>query len=294
MPGPRSGTILILEDDPGVAQLTAASAGAGWVHGLSAGTAGEALARIRRGGVSLLVLDYQLPDTVNGLAFYEQLKAEGHDLPVILVTGFSDDTIVIRALRAGGARLRHQVAGTTSTTCRKPPTASSSRSTLRNCWPVSSARRWTASSQSAPTAGSPSQPGGGAGVRLPGRGGGRPTDHPLPARRAVEAGGGGSVSQWQRHAGDARRPGPTAKSSRWKPRWPASKCRADGRHLIVRDITARRRAEEALRESNRGLAQALAELRRKSEELQAMTQQLWQCGQAGHARRAGRQHRPTS
>jgi len=44
----------------------------------------------------------------------------------------------------------------------------------------------------------------------------------------------------------------------------------------IRDITERKLAEEALRESNQHLEQTLAELQRKSNELRAMTQQLWQ------------------
>jgi PAS domain S-box-containing protein len=45
---------------------------------------------------------------------------------------------------------------------------------------------------------------------------------------------------------------------------------------IVRDLTGRKRAEEELRASNQRLEAALAELRAKNEEVQGMTQQLWQ------------------
>jgi PAS domain S-box-containing protein len=44
----------------------------------------------------------------------------------------------------------------------------------------------------------------------------------------------------------------------------------------VVDISARKQAEEALRESKRELEKALAELQAKSDEVKAMTQQLWQ------------------
>jgi PAS domain S-box-containing protein len=45
---------------------------------------------------------------------------------------------------------------------------------------------------------------------------------------------------------------------------------------IVRDLTERKRAEEALRESNRRLESALAALHVKGDEVKAMSQQLWQ------------------
>jgi PAS domain S-box-containing protein len=45
---------------------------------------------------------------------------------------------------------------------------------------------------------------------------------------------------------------------------------------VVRDLTERKRAEEALRESNRRLEQALVELQAKGEEVRSMSQQLWQ------------------
>jgi PAS domain S-box-containing protein len=45
---------------------------------------------------------------------------------------------------------------------------------------------------------------------------------------------------------------------------------------IIADITERKQAEEELKDSHQRLEQTLAELRRKSEELTAMTEQLWQ------------------
>ena len=45
---------------------------------------------------------------------------------------------------------------------------------------------------------------------------------------------------------------------------------------LVRDITDRKQAEAALRDGNRRLAEALAALQAKSDEVKTMTQQLWQ------------------
>lgn len=48
----------------------------------------------------MVLLDQSLPD-ITGLEFYERLKAGGYDLPVIMVTGLSDEATVVEALRAG-------------------------------------------------------------------------------------------------------------------------------------------------------------------------------------------------
>ena len=101
MPATRPETVLILEDDDGVARLQQRRLErAGYATERSA-TADEALARLRRGGIDLLLLDNRLNSAEDGLAFYANLKTAGLDLPVILVTGYSDDATIIRALRAG-------------------------------------------------------------------------------------------------------------------------------------------------------------------------------------------------
>ncbi len=101
MPEARRGTVLILEDDPGVARLQQRGLERAGYVAVTAETSDGALARVRQGGVDLLLIDYRLPGPVNGLEFYDQLKDAGDDLPVILVTGFSDDATVIQALRPG-------------------------------------------------------------------------------------------------------------------------------------------------------------------------------------------------
>jgi signal transduction histidine kinase len=94
-------TVLILEDEPGVARLQQRRLERAGYQTRWAATAADARADLASGGVDLLVLDYRLPDAPDGLALYRDLKAAGHDLPVILVTGYPDDRTVIEALRAG-------------------------------------------------------------------------------------------------------------------------------------------------------------------------------------------------
>jgi signal transduction histidine kinase len=97
----RPATILILEDDEGVARLQQRRLERAGYSVVATATAGPALGHLRRGGIDLLVLDNHLAGADNGLEVYARLKAEGLDLPVIMVTGYSDDATIVRALRAG-------------------------------------------------------------------------------------------------------------------------------------------------------------------------------------------------
>ncbi len=92
-------TILVVEDDPGVSMLERRRLERAGYAVVCATTAEEALGYVEQ-GVTLIVLDQGLPDAT-GLEFYERLKAAGHDLPVIIVTGLSDEATVVAALRAG-------------------------------------------------------------------------------------------------------------------------------------------------------------------------------------------------
>ena len=101
MTPPRPETILILEDDAGVARLQQRHLERAGYAVAVASTSQQALDRLRAGGVDLLVLDYRLSAAEDGLGFYARLKADGCDPPVIMVTGYGDDATIVRALRAG-------------------------------------------------------------------------------------------------------------------------------------------------------------------------------------------------
>lgn len=96
-----SDTILVVEDDIGVAELERRHLQRAGYRVEIVGTSDAALERIARGGIDLIVLDYRLPGNATGLDVYAVLKASGREVPVILVTGFSDELIAIKALRAG-------------------------------------------------------------------------------------------------------------------------------------------------------------------------------------------------
>ncbi len=99
--GAATATVLVVEDDLGIAELERGRLEeAGYTVVLTA-TAEEALVEVAKGAIDLVLLDYRLPGGTDGLDFYARAKEAGYDLPVILVTGFSNEATVIQALRVG-------------------------------------------------------------------------------------------------------------------------------------------------------------------------------------------------
>ncbi len=94
-------TILLVEGDAGALALERGRLEQAGLNVLTAGTPAEALKQLRRHDCHLILLDYDLAGGLDGLTFYAQLKEAGHDLPVILVAGSGSEATVIQALRAG-------------------------------------------------------------------------------------------------------------------------------------------------------------------------------------------------
>lgn len=85
----RKGGILITDDDPDfVASLKDLFEEEGWkVQTCSNGQ--EALEYIREKGASTLILDLRMP-VLDGLETFSKLKAEGYNVPTIIVTAYAD------------------------------------------------------------------------------------------------------------------------------------------------------------------------------------------------------------
>ena len=80
-------TILLVEDDPGVARLEQLRLErAGYTVAVAA-TAEEGLLEIADDRFDLIVLDQQLAPGTSGLDFFRAIKAAGCNVPAILVTG---------------------------------------------------------------------------------------------------------------------------------------------------------------------------------------------------------------
>jgi signal transduction histidine kinase len=94
-------TILLVEDDPGVARLERLRLERSGYAVATASTAEEGLRTVAEGGIDLIVLDQRLSADTSGLEFFRQVKAAGHNVPAILVTGMQEENLLVEALRAG-------------------------------------------------------------------------------------------------------------------------------------------------------------------------------------------------
>jgi PAS domain S-box-containing protein len=274
----RPETILILEDDEGVARLQQRRLERAGYTVVPTATGAQALDRIRAGGIDLLVLDNRLSAAETGLEFYARLKSEGHDLPVVMVTGHSDDATIIRALRAGvrdyifksleyldylpeavgrildQERVRRALADFQTRLSTVIGSALDGIITLDGEYRVTlfnpAAERIFGCEADAAV--------------------GLPIDRFLPA---------GLPRLHELHAHPVEIEGRRADGTLVPLEATRSRVESSGRvvcTLILRDITERKRAEAELRETARQREQALADLRAKTDELKATTQQLWQ------------------
>src|SRR4051812_3382826 len=96
--------IFIVDDDVSVREsLELLILSAGWRPAAFA-SAGEFLATPRAPAPGCLVLDVHLPD-VNGLDLQERVAVDHVELPIILITGFGDVPMAVRAMKAGAVEV---------------------------------------------------------------------------------------------------------------------------------------------------------------------------------------------
>jgi two-component system cell cycle sensor histidine kinase/response regulator CckA len=98
---PAQATILIVEDDPGVALLQKRCLERAGYSVRTASTVLQALAAVRAEPIGLMLLDNGLAGGETGLRLYAETKAAGYHVPAIIVTGSSEESLVIQALRDG-------------------------------------------------------------------------------------------------------------------------------------------------------------------------------------------------
>ena len=93
--------VLLIEDNPGDAELIAISLeGAGGFQLEVCGRLSEAVERIARNGLDLILLDLGLPDS-EGLDTFLRVNARAPHVPIVVLTGSEDDTLALQAVREG-------------------------------------------------------------------------------------------------------------------------------------------------------------------------------------------------
>jgi len=92
--------ILVIDDDPGLAEVIELLLSREGYHALHAGTVKDGLARVADGSPEVVITDLKLPDGT-GLDVIERVRAEHPELPLLLITSYSSLDSAISALRAG-------------------------------------------------------------------------------------------------------------------------------------------------------------------------------------------------
>ena len=100
--GERPPTVFVVDDDGAVRDVLR-----GFIEqaGRSVEAYGSAQAFLdadRSGRNGCLVVDCRMPD-MDGIELLDRLKAEGHQLPTIMITGYGDVPLAVRAMNAGAA-----------------------------------------------------------------------------------------------------------------------------------------------------------------------------------------------
>jgi PAS domain S-box-containing protein len=84
------GSILVVEDNSEVAEVTAALLAQLGYRVICAESAADALARLAQGSVDLVFSDIVMPGPMDGLALAKEIRARHPDVPVLLTSGYSD------------------------------------------------------------------------------------------------------------------------------------------------------------------------------------------------------------
>ena len=93
-------TILYVDDEPAVGQLLGHLIERAGHHAVGATSVHEALQVLARERIDLVVSDHQMPG-LTGLDLLELLKAEGYDIPLIILTGYASIEHAVSAIKAG-------------------------------------------------------------------------------------------------------------------------------------------------------------------------------------------------
>lgn len=85
-----SGVVLVAEDDPDFGPVLQEMVTDAGFECKLVKNGQEALDKVRRGGVDVLILDLNLP-IIDGVEVYSRLKKQQHEVPTIIITGHAKD-----------------------------------------------------------------------------------------------------------------------------------------------------------------------------------------------------------
>lgn len=101
MPAPKQPvTILVVDDDPGLARLMERALRREGYQTATAGSGREATAWLQQHQADLLLLDLKLPD-VEGPEFLKTMTDSGHAIPFIIITGQGDERVAVDMMKRG-------------------------------------------------------------------------------------------------------------------------------------------------------------------------------------------------
>lgn len=93
-------TVHIVDDDPGMLKYLSELVSSIDYKSKTYDNANEFLTSYSDDGLGCLVLDLRLPG-ISGLELQQQLSSNNIDLPVIMISGFGDISIAVKAMKAG-------------------------------------------------------------------------------------------------------------------------------------------------------------------------------------------------
>ena len=92
--------IAIVDDDKAVREATETLLRSLGYHASTFGSANEFLQSEQVHDTSCLITDVQMPG-LSGIDLQDRLIARGHRIPIIFITGYPDENVRIRAMKAG-------------------------------------------------------------------------------------------------------------------------------------------------------------------------------------------------
>ena len=95
-------TILYVDDEPAIGLVLQDTLERLGHSAIGATNVPEALAALARGQIDLIISDFRMPG-LSGLELLEMLRAEGRDIPLIMLTGYATIEHAVAAIKAGAA-----------------------------------------------------------------------------------------------------------------------------------------------------------------------------------------------